>query len=71
MRHLDITTMISQARKAGLRTTDFYPSLARCPQDQRRTSWEGRAVDANGFVADFSPQGQSFYHPSPARWPGR
>jgi hypothetical protein len=71
MRHLNISTMISQARKAGLQTADFYPSLVQCPQHDGRISREGKAIDANGFVADYSPGGQPLYRPSPEPWPGR
>jgi hypothetical protein len=71
MRHLNIATMISQARKAGLQTADLYPCLVQCPHHDGRISREGKPVDANGFVADYSPRGQPVYYPSPGSWAGR
>jgi hypothetical protein len=68
MRHFNTPAMISQARKAGLRTSEVYASLRDCPPEEwSPTSW-GKPIDANGFMANYNPDGHVSYETPPARW---
>ena len=71
MRHLNTPALISQARKAGLHTSELYPSLTQCPPEPESFEREGRAIDANGFVAEYSSEGHPIHHPPPDPYASR
>ncbi len=61
MRHTDYRTLIARGRKAGLRTTDIYSALSARPPEAMDP--QVGQTDSNGFVTDYSQDGQVIYRP--------
>jgi hypothetical protein len=61
MTHTDYRTLLSQGRKAGLRTSELYSAMsARRVGDADQGPGQ---ADCNGFVSSYNQAGQRIYRP--------